>query len=442
MSRGKLFVGLITACSTLFISGFTPQTPEDEPREPYLPSTWQPWQWNGYVKFPSLYFAAEPEGPFSDEQLAKIDRFELAILEFRLGQFMDEEGTGRWAEGDLASLMDSEATRITDFSPDSPPVLTYLSALWAGSMYKDQRELLDNQSLFLPDARDCEGFIEYPQDVDESGFTSPADYCRWDFRRPKSRRAFLDVVQQAISANASGVFFDGGHSVACDEASELSRLTKSERRRFMDQQNSTYRAAFEDLVKHGAYPILATTIGFKDIGALVPFENDCPRAEEDLLQALDGVPFARYNEFWMWNLGDIASRQIRNTMLEARNGVPTIVHMPYFPKDGGCLEGCYGTDDRRIDFTEQEFLEFGVAAFLVSMGPGSYFGFSDMQSDAEGGGWFDESWEHFALYDEIVTGRPIGETAVSKDGMRFTRVFENGVASVNVADGTYRLDFR
>jgi hypothetical protein len=34
-------------------------------------------------------------------------------------------------------------------------------------------------------------------------------------------------------------------------------------------------------------------------------------------------------------------------------------------------------------------LEFGIAAFLVSMGQGSYFESSDMQSDPEGGGWFD-----------------------------------------------------
>jgi hypothetical protein len=39
---------------------------------PNLPPDWQPWEWNGYEKFPSLYFAAEPEGYFSEEQMEKI----------------------------------------------------------------------------------------------------------------------------------------------------------------------------------------------------------------------------------------------------------------------------------------------------------------------------------------------------------------------------------
>ena len=81
-----------------------------------------------------------------------------------------------------------------------------------------------------------------------------------------------------------------------------------------------------------------------------------------------------------------------------------------------------------------------MAAFLVSMGPGSYFGFSDMQAEPEGGGWFDESWRYYEQYDRVATGRPLGEAVVSNDGMTFTRRFEHGTVSVNVADGSYTLD--
>lgn len=52
---------------------------------PNLPSTWQPWDWDGYQKFPSLYFAAEPEGFMSAAQMEKVSKFSLAILEFRMG---------------------------------------------------------------------------------------------------------------------------------------------------------------------------------------------------------------------------------------------------------------------------------------------------------------------------------------------------------------------
>ena len=404
--------------------------------------TGQPWEWNGFDRFPSLYFAAEPDGPFSEKQLAKISRFELAILEFRMGQFMDEDGRGRWAEGDLGALMAQEVRRLKEFSPDSPPVLTYLSAEWAGAMYRDQRKLLHRQpTLFLRDDRDCEGFIEYPLDINETGLASKADRCRWDFRKKKTQRTFVKVVKKAAEGGADGIFFDGGHTVGCDEASELSRMSSTQRGRFMDGQHTAFRKAFTYLADNGQYPILSTTIGFDGLQGQVPWGNDCPRSEEQLLEDLDGVPFARNQEFWMWNLGELASRQILNSMEEGDRGVPTIVHMPYFPEDRGCLEGCIGTDDQRIRFTEQEFLEFGIAAFLVSMSPGSYFGFSDMQSDPEGGGWFDESWEFHGIYDGLVTGAPVGEVEVSEDAMMFRRQFENGSVMVNVADGTYRLDF-
>jgi len=238
------------------------------------------------------------------------------------------------------------------------------------------------------------------------------------------------------------VFFDGAHGVACDEAQELSGLDLVERQLFMDAQHVVFRRAFSDLVHAGKYPVLSTTIGFDGIGAQVPWGNDCPRAEEALLNALAGVPFARNNEFWMWNLGDLASRQILNAIEEADRGVPTMVHMPYFPEDGGCLEGCWTPEDRRVWFGEEEFLEFGMAAFLVSMGPGSYFGFSDMQTDAEGGGWFDVSWPYYEQYDTVVTGAPLGPATVSEDAMVFHRSFDNGEVSVNVAEGTYRIDLR
>ena len=42
-----------------------------------LASTWQPWPWTGWKKFPSLYFAAEREGFFSANQMRKISKFSL-----------------------------------------------------------------------------------------------------------------------------------------------------------------------------------------------------------------------------------------------------------------------------------------------------------------------------------------------------------------------------
>jgi hypothetical protein len=75
------------------------------------------------------------------------------------------------------------------------------------------------------------------------------------------------------------------------------------------------------------------------------------------------------------------------------------------------------------------------------MGPGSYFGYSNMQAEPEGGGWFDENWQYYEQYDTIVTGIPLNEASVSNNGMTFTRKFENGEVWINVANGTYALNF-
>jgi hypothetical protein len=447
-------LALLVAASTLFVgcamigSGTDDSDPtashlaaaEAAGSMPARASTWQPWEWNGYETFPSLYFAAEPEGYFSREQMAKISRFSLAILEFRMGQFVEELSTGLWAGGDLAGFMEEQVVRFKERYPDGPPMLVYRSGMWAGSMYSAQWDALQNQSLFLADPRDCAGFIDYPRDVDESGDRSGLSYCRWDFHKPDTRSVFAEIMAPENIGSADGVFFDNAMSVACDEAEHLSRMSGDERAAFLDAQLESYAEVFSRLVEQDKYPILSTTVGFSDIGAQVPWENDCPSGEEAVLEALDGIPFARNQEFWMWNLGETAARQIRNAIRETRNGIPLIVHMGYFSEDGGCAEGCVSLDGSPRSFSEDEFLEFGIAAFLVSMGPGSYFGFSDMQNDYEGGGWFDVSWEYHSQYDTIVTGRPVGEVETGEHGMTFTRRFENGTVWVDAADGSYQID--
>lgn len=406
---------------------------------PNLPSTWQPWQWNGYTKFPSLYFAAEPEGNFSSSQMEKISKHSLAIIEFRMGQFVEEFTTGLWAGGDLAGLMEQQVIQFKTAYPNGPPMLVYRSGMWAGSMYEKQWQSLQNQDFFIQNDRHCAGFISYPRDVDESGFITDLKYCRWDFRKCAAREEYKSLIGFAALENTDGVFFDNVQSVACDESNNYSSMTYESRKSFMNAQLEMYAESFSELVNNNKYPILSSTNGFTSIGAQVPWENDCPESEEAILAALDGIPFARNNEFWMWNLGETAAKQIRNSLEETRNGIPIIVHMPYFPNHGGCLEGCIKLDGSSKTFTKSAFLEFGIAAFLVSMGEGSYFGFSDMQNDPELGGWGDISWEYEPQYDTVVTGSPIGAVQISNNGMTFTRTFENGTVWVNCADGTYGI---
>lgn len=404
-------------------------------------STWQPWEWKGYQKFPSLYFAANPEGYLNSSQMEKVSKFSLAIFEFRMGQWVAENTSGHWANGDLAGFMEEQCQRMKSAYPNGPPCLVYRSGMWAGSMFAEDWISLQNQDLFIQDERHCEGFIDYPRDVDESGEKTGLKYCRWDFRKCEARKRYIQTMEWAAKENTDGVFFDNAQSVPCDQSGHLSTMDPSARKASMQTSLDMYARVFSNLVANNKYPILSTTNGFRDIGAQVPWENDCPEAEEAILSALEGIPFARNNEFWMWNLGETAAKQIRNTIRETEAGIPVIVHQPYFPNDGGCSEGCQLPDGGQKTFTKDEFLEFGIAAFLVSMGPGSYYGFSDMQNDPEGGGWFDQSWDYHAQFDQIVTGAPLGAATVSQNGMRFSRDFENGSVWVDCSTGTYELRF-
>ncbi len=356
-----------------------------------------------------------------------------------MGQFVAENTTGKWANGDLAGLMEEQCQRMKATYPDGPPCLVYRSGMWAGSMYKEQFLSLQNQSLFIKDERHSPGFIDYPLDVDESGDKTGLKYCRWDFRKCAARKEYKRLMDLAVQEATDGIFFDNAQSVPCDETNHLSFMSREARKAMMTATLELYANVFSNMVANDKYPILSTTNGFSDIGAQVPWENDCPLAEEALLDAMQGIPFARNNEFWMWNLGETAAKQIRNSMRETERGIPIIVHQPYFPNDGGCLEGCKTANGGTKTFTKDEFLEFGMAAFLVSMGEGSYFGFSDMQNDPEGGGWFDVSWDWHQQYEQVATGRPLGPATISNNGMTFTRQFENRTVWVNCSDGTYSL---
>ncbi len=406
-------------------------------------STEQPWPWTGWEKFPSLYFAAEADGYHSAAQLAKMRNFSLVILEFRMGQFVAEETTGDWANGNAEAFSEEQCRRLGASARDTPPCLVYRSGMWAGSMYKQQLKALKKQQLMLRDARLCQGFTDYPLDIEgdppeDIGY----DFCRWDFRK-KSTRGFYGrriVGKAAKEKPIFGVFFDNAQSVGCDEAQHLSMLTDAERADFAKGTLAVHADAAARLHKAGKYSIISTTNSFAGIGNLLPFENACPAPEDDLVEALGGVPFARNNEFWMWNLADTCSAQIRNGIRETELGIPMILHTPYFPSGKGCLEGCIAGNGSKRRFNERQFLEFSIAAFLVAMGQGSYFGFSDMESDSEGGGWFDVSWPYYEIYDDLVSGTPLGPPTVSANGMSFSREFANGSVSVDCSTGDYEID--
>ena len=422
-------------------------------------STWQPWEYSWDV-FPSLYFAANPEGDYSDTQLEKLSKFQVVMIEFRQSQFLGEEtGSGKWADGDEGLAASTQCQNLKEYCVENnkevcPPCLTYRSGEWYGTMYPSQESYMrNNQDLFLTSTFDCDGFTDYPLDIiNEPPLDSGIDRCRPDFRLAGARDYFVNTVidtNVGNDDNVDGVFIDNGQSVACDNEMESSDLNFNQRGQYQQDQLVAYIDAFTKLNDKGKYPILSTTNRYSSIETpLVPWGSDCPDPEEENVSSLHeaGVAFARNFEFFMWNLGSTCQAQIQNSILEAQAGVPLIVHTPYFRSGNGCLEGCFDDDDNRVNFGSMDsFLEFSIAAFLVAAGPGSYYSFSDMEDpdDEFGlGGWADSSWPYFPQYDTIQTGSPQGDAVASGNGKRFTREFSQMSVMVDCDTGEYSLTIK
>eukprot|EP00008_Paramoeba_atlantica_P010519 CAMPEP_0201492094 /NCGR_PEP_ID=MMETSP0151_2-20130828/32075_1 /ASSEMBLY_ACC=CAM_ASM_000257 /TAXON_ID=200890 /ORGANISM="Paramoeba atlantica, Strain 621/1 / CCAP 1560/9" /LENGTH=408 /DNA_ID=CAMNT_0047878757 /DNA_START=88 /DNA_END=1312 /DNA_ORIENTATION=+ len=401
-------------------------------------------------KFPSLYFAASPEGDLPRSSLKKISHFSLAIIEFRENQFDGfDSGTWEWANGDEAAAQVRQCENLAAHFPDSsPPCLVYRNGMWASTMFPLQYSVLNSTSnpFFNQDESDfdCSGFIDYAMDMeDDPPNHLGIDCCLWDFRAPSAQKVFPEIVVRGVineSTVTKGLFVDNSQSVPCT-IDEYTFLTRHQRKELMIDGMATYRASFQNLVDNDKYGILSTTNRFSTISTpLVPWEDECPLSEEYIISSLEGVPFARNFEFWMWQMGDTCVSQIENGILEAENGIPMIVHQGWFPDDRGCLDGCRSHQKHLIHFSQDEFLEFGMAAFLVASGEGSFFGFSNMQDpqDEYGlGGWADVSWDYFDQYDDIVSGKPLGPPL--QDNGVFHRVFENGLVKVDCKRGRYDL---
>jgi len=92
------------------------------------PSTWQPWNYTGYEKFPAFIFAANMDSYFTPKEVAKIGKFSLLIIEFRHGQYKWEETTKKWANGNLEGFMENEAVRVHKSFPNLA-ILTYRSGV-------------------------------------------------------------------------------------------------------------------------------------------------------------------------------------------------------------------------------------------------------------------------------------------------------------------------
>lgn len=398
-----------------------------------------------------MYFAAEPTGQFSSSQLDKITRFSLAMVEFRHGQ----HAVDGWADFKGENYSQIACAAIKAHGANPPPCLVYRSGKWAGYFMKLQKAFLSTQSRFLSPDKDGEC-------AEDMGFARGQDgnlnmtqtVCKYDFRQVGVRDWYADTMLAEIASEPSvdGVFIDNAQSVGCDNIAHYTDMNATERAAFMELQLHSYTAGFQAIANADKYSVFSTTNQFaQPKGKILNFETGCGDSEEDIMTAFNGIPWARNYEFWMWQTGDICSSQMLNAINETQRGVPIFAHVPYFPvgstsEQGGCQEKCYLPSNNGQDyvaFNEDQFLNFTMAAFLVAMGNGSYFGFSNMDHPGDsyqGGGWFDVSWQYYDNYDWVI-GEPLGGPEISNNLYTFRRSFENVDVMINCYTGEYSIEF-
>jgi hypothetical protein len=143
-------------------------------------------------------------------------------------------------------------------------------------------------------------------------------------------------------------------------------------------------------------------------------------AEEDYLRSIrartngTGI-YIRYYESWM-GFGcedrDCWASWLRNAIWETAQGLPFAVRWDM---------GMFGGSD--------EWLEFGMAAFLMAQGDYAYFGAA--------ANWYDRDWRFYPQYEWKV-GRPLGD-AVQAGAYRWRRQFEHCNVSVDLQarNGTF-----
>lgn len=254
----------------------------------------------------------------------------------------------------------------------------------------------------------------------------------WNFTDPGARAFWLNnFTQQLCDEHAdnggfTSVYFDEIDDNWCGYWGEAThggcffdRETQIEQTR---ASYSLYRLMVQKLNGCGIVPIMAT---FSTLQAStehgIDSTNPCVVWEDELVEALDGLQWARFYEQWPDEFhmrkpgareGDRFAQIIANGILESKLGIPVVAHVT--PHNNTCETEALGADDRNpAALVPTGFDGFQMAAFYICQGPGWVWGASS--------GWTDSSYCWRKEYD-LRCGHPLGD-AVRTGTYTFVRNF-------------------
>lgn len=433
-----------------------------------------PWPYDGFSRFPSLWFGGNDTRVDDAATLAVVSRFALAGIGW-------QQGTTRSNYSHLEAEVWAAARAVAAFAAQAPlppgataplPVFVYRNAqiCWAA---------FDVQSAFMQDAANDAAFWHDPVSGGrcEMALNSTGGHAAYFLRwgDAKAREFFVDgeVADAAAEDGVNAVFFDECDWNVCNMNFKYDGCPSLNSSLLVPDQADKTPAlvgAAALLNAHGKVPIFSLDnflAAAWDGLPPAPLGRPCaPNVTLDgLYDALDaaGVTAMRFYEFFM--SGNVSPSRpnrtvsaaynaatIANAILEGARGIGFVARVEMYPltncsgalppADGRCTQvsASAGGEPLRPGLGQGggpyhpiPDLEFAVAAFLVVQAPYTYLGGST--------GWYSSCWCYLDVYDRAAQcGAPLAP-AVRTGAYTWTRAFKGCDVTVDTEAGSGSIAF-
>ena len=252
----------------------------------------------------------------------------------------------------------------------------------------------------------------------------------WDFRNDTAVAYWLEHVigqladDSSMQGRISAVFFDEVDQGQCGYRCATCDFSKLDLASIQNASITMYAQMVAALNIAGIVPILSLDNRMSASSeGLSGLKMPCAVPEERLVEALQGLSWARFYEnwpgsFWVGGGPDVDAAMIANAILEANASIPTALHgggqaCPAPPRNitrPGPLGG------------ENEFL---IASYLIVASPGTTLSISH--------GWYDEDFCWHPEFD-VEYGTPVGPATRTGPHSWF-RNYTRANAEIDVSKG-------
>jgi hypothetical protein len=364
-----------------------------------------PFNYTGYIRFPSFYFGASP-GPQSSTELDLVRRFALTGWGWQQSYQSNNGHHGELAGSSAASSLRAIAPIGSTNSPDfafvyrqSESIFTYYDLM--------ANVTINSTLLFAAELHDpisgklCGGggllsfsnstFVDYWSNIVGEEIATAETYVN---------AVFLDGFDKLYAGNTLS-------SQGCPSFNSTLTATA-----LLDKVTAT--ASLTRVLNNAGKVVIISTYnfiksaanGFENYSGILSEMNGI--YEDDYITRLNGTFWIRFYEVWLGHGADQDAVMISNAILETSLGIPFIARS---------VVGSVHT------------LEYPAIGFLIAQGDFCYWGAS--------AGWLDPDWKWIGIDDWIV-GHPLS-AANRTSAYVWSRAFEHANATIDVHAGRATL---